>query len=188
MRYDFVAVTMITGRNRFNLYLLILLAGLSACGCRTSQKDPKAKLLSTIRVHLGATASDAERSVKAEIYREHPFSVTLQRDPFLTEAHIAAAKIMEVPGGGFDLQIQFNQQGTWLLQQYSAANPGKHYAIFSQFGEKGKKSRWLAAPAFTHLISNGTIQFAPDTSREEAEDIVRGLSNLAKKVEKKDKW
>ena len=179
---------MITGRNRFNLYLLLLLAGLFACGCRTSHKDPKARLLSTIRVHLGASPADLERSVKAEIYREHPFSVTLQRDPFLTEANIAGARIVEVPGGGFDLQIQFDRQGTWLLEQYSAANPGKHYAIFSQFGEKGKKSRWLAAPSFTRLISHGTIQFAPDASREEVEDIVRGLSNLAKKIEKQSKW
>jgi hypothetical protein len=188
MRYDFVAVTMIIGRNRFNLYLLLLLAGLFVCGCHTTKKDPKSKLLSTLRVHLAATAADASRLVKVEIYRASPVAISLEPDPFLTEANVAKAAIVDIPGGGFDLRIAFDQQGSWLLQQYSAANPGKHFALFSQFGLKGKQSRWLAAPAFSHLISNGMLQFAPDISREEAEDLVIGLNNLVKKAEDKNKW
>jgi preprotein translocase subunit SecD len=90
--------------------------------------------------------------------------------------------------GGFDLRIQFNSQGTWMLQNYSASNNGKHYAIFSQFGVDGKKARWLAAPVFNRLISDGVIQFTPDASREEAEEIARGLNNFAKKNADKDKW
>jgi hypothetical protein len=90
--------------------------------------------------------------------------------------------------GGFDLQIQLNQEGTWLLQEYSASNPGKHFAIFSQFGEKGKESRWLAAPEFANTVSDGLIQFTPDATREEADEIALGLNNIAKKNESKSKW
>ena len=57
-----------------------------------------------------------------------------------------------------------------------------------QFGEKGKQSRWLAAPQFTRLISNGILQFTPDASREETEEIAKGLNNIAKKNESNEKW
>ena len=40
----------------------------------------------------------------------------------------------------------------------------------------------------TKVISNGRFVFAPDATREEAERIVRGLNNMAKKLKTKDNW
>jgi hypothetical protein len=177
---------MITGRGRFNLYLLAALVAVVACGCRT-HKDPKAKEFATLRVHLEAGPQDAGRSIQVPIYRAHPFQLQVQNEPFLTEVQVASAKVVDVLGG-FDLQIQLNHQGTLLLQQYSADNRGRHFAIFTQFGEKGKESRWLAAPEFSMLISDGLIQFTPDASREEADEIAIGLNNAAKKNEKDVQW
>jgi hypothetical protein len=123
----------------------------------------------------------------AKIYRASPVEMQVEKEAFLTEADVASARVVEVLGG-FDIQIQMNREGTWMLQNYSASNSGKHYAIFSQFGEKGKQARWLAAPIFKRLISDGMIQFTPDTSREEAEEIAKGLNNFAKKNENNQKW
>lgn len=180
---------MIIGRSRFNTYLLVALAAVSLCGCRTgkTEEDKKSKLLATLRVHLEATSDDPMGTVTVPIYRASPVDITVEKEPFLTEAHVASARLVSTLGG-FELQIQLTRQGIWLLQSYSASNPGKHYAIFTQFGEKGKKSRWLAAPIFTHLISSGILQFTPDASREECEDIATGLNNLAKKNESNEKW
>jgi hypothetical protein len=75
-----------------------------------------------------------------------------------------------------------------LLQQYSATYSGKRYVVFSQFGVKAKETRWLAAPRFNRLVSDGILQFTPDASREEADEIAKGLNNLAKKNESNDKW
>jgi preprotein translocase subunit SecD len=178
---------MITGRGRFNLYLLLALATVVAGGCRTHKHD-KTKELATLRIHLeSGVDDDASRTQKVPIYRASPVDLTVDKEPFLTEAHVASAKVVDVLGG-FDLQIQLNRQGSWLFQEYSASNSGKHYAIFSQFGEKGKQSRWLGAPIFSRVMSAGIIQFTPDASREEAEDIARGLNNIAKKNESNDKW
>ena len=177
---------MITGRGRFNLYLLAALVAVVACGCRT-HKDPKAKLLANLRVHLEAGPQDAGRSIQVPIYRAHPFQLQVQNEPFLTELQVASAKVVDALGG-FDLQIQLNHQGTWLMQQYSANNRGRHFAIFTQFGEKGKQSRWLAAPEFSMLITDGLIQFTPDASRAEADEIAIGLNNAAKKNEKDSPW
>jgi hypothetical protein len=177
---------MITGRSRFNLYLLLTLAAAIACGCR-SHKDDKDKQLATLRVHLESPADDPSSSLKVPIYRASPVELRVEKEPFLTEAHVASAKVVDVLGG-FDLRIQLNQQGTWLLQEYSASNPQKHYAIFCQFGEKGKQSRWLAAPEFSRTISDGLIQFTPDASREEADEIALGLKNIAKKNDENSKW
>jgi len=136
---------MITVRGRFNLYLLLALVATIACGCRTHKND-KSKQLATLRIHLEAGGESSSRALKVPIYRANPVDVQIEQDPFLTEAHVASAQVVSVLGG-FDIQIQLNRQGTWLLQEYSAGNTGKHYAIFAQFGVKGKETRWLAAPA-----------------------------------------
>jgi hypothetical protein len=173
---------MIIGRNRFNIYLLPLLAAALLCGCRTHQNSPE-KQVATFRVHLEATADDPSHTAKAQIYRASPVELNIEKDPFLTEAQVASARVVNALGG-FDLRIQLDQEGTWLLQNYSASNPGKHYAIFTQFGEKGRESRWLAAPMFSRLMSDGVLQFTPDASHEEAEQIALGLNNMAKKFQK----
>ena len=177
---------MITGRYRFNIYLLLALAVVSLCGCQTHKHD-KDKQLATFRVHLETDTDDSSRSQKIPIYRAAPVDIQVEKDPFLTEAHVASARVVDVLGG-FDLMIQLNRQGIWLLQAYSGNNPGKRYAIFSQFGEKGKDSRWLAAPQFSRIISSGIIQFTPDATREEANQIALGLNNIAKKNESNEKW
>jgi hypothetical protein len=177
---------MITVRGRFNLYLLLALVATIACGCRTHKND-KSKQLATLRVHMQTGAGGISPAKKISIYRASPVDMSVEQEPFLTEAHVASAQVVNALGG-FEIQIQLNRQGTWLLQEYSASNSGQRYAIFSQFGEKGKESRWLAAPQFTRLINDGIIQFTPDATREEADEIVLGLNNLAKKNESNDKW
>jgi preprotein translocase subunit SecD len=177
---------MITTRGRFNLYLLLALVATIACGCRTHKND-KNKQLATLRIHLEAGVESTSRVLKVPIYRANPVDLQVEQEPFLTEAHVASAHVVSVLGG-FDIQIQLSRQGVWLFQEYSASNPGKHYAIFSQFGPKGKESRWLAAPVFSRTISDGIIQFTPDASREEADQIALGLNNIAKKNESNDKW
>jgi hypothetical protein len=67
------------------------------------------------------------------------------------------------------------------LEQFTAANPGRHLAIFGQWGDKLSAGRWLAAPLISRRITKGTIIFTPDASREEALKLVTGLSNIAKK-------
>lgn len=178
---------MITGRCRFNINLLAALAVALLCGCHTTRKDDATKLLATFRVNLETSGDDSTNSRKIHIYRKSPVDLTVEKDPFLTEAHVSSAQVVNVLGG-FDLRIQLNQEGTWLLQNYSVSNPGKHYAIFSQFGEKSNKGWWLAAPMFSRLISDGVLEFTPDASHEEAEQIALGLNNMAKKYQKSNKW
>jgi hypothetical protein len=71
-----------------------------------------------------------------------------------------------------------------MLEQYSAANPGRHFVIFGQWGDKLVNGRWLAAPLITHRISNGVLAFTPDITRAEADQLVLGLNNAAAKVHK----
>ena len=95
-----------------------------------------------------------------------------------------AAKVIDTPGG-FAIEIQFDETGTWLLEQYSAANPGGHFVIFGQWGDKLVNGRWLAAPLITHRIANGVLAFTPDCSREEADQLVLGLNNVAAQIRKR---
>jgi hypothetical protein len=159
----------------FNTYLL-LLAALTP-GCLST--DKKNKELSTFRIHIETNPDDTARNVPVSIGRSEPFVVNVEKAPFITEAHVENASLVDSLGG-FQIMVQLNQQGTWLLEQYSLAAREKHAAIFSNFGQ----SRWLGAPKLSRKISDGVIVFTPDATREEAERIVRGLNNMVKQIKK----
>jgi hypothetical protein len=182
-QFRFGEVTMIIRRARFNFYFS--LAGLVAvvgAGCQSPESKEKprsSRQESFIRVHLEVTDGRLEHAV-VPIYRAAPLHLMVERSPFLTELNVADARIIEGQGG-FAVLVQFEQKGTWLLETYSATNPRRKFAIFAQWGRKGEFTRWLAAPIITQRISDGVLSFTPDASREECEEIVWGLRNVARK-------
>ncbi len=118
---------------RFNLYLALAAALALLCGCQTHwhrQKGP----VSALRVHIQVNPDSLGTSQTISVLRSDPVLVTISRNPILTEANIVAAKVIDVQGG-FAIEIQFDENGTWLLEQYSAANPGGHFAIWSQWSK-----------------------------------------------------
>jgi len=166
---------MVVWMQRFNLYLALAAALALLCGCQTHrQKGP----LAALRVHIQVNPDSLGTSQTISVLRSEPVLVTVARNPILTEANIVAAKVVDTPGG-FAIEIQFDENGTWLLEQYSAANPGGHFAIFGQWGDKLANGRWLAAPLITYRIANGVLAFTPDASRAEADALVLGLNRVA---------
>ena len=165
--------------NRFNIYLLVaLLATLGGAGCESLGKKKEA---STLHLHLEVTRDGTDKNAPVPINRTDPIYINVEKQPFLDEGRVAKAAVIDVMGG-FAIFIQFDRQGTWLLEQYSTANKGRHVAIMSEFGE----ARWLAAPVMNKRISDGTLVFTPDATRAEAERIVHGLNNVAKAVQEKE--
>ena len=166
---------------QFNIYLaLAVVIGLTG-GCQTGDSKTKSAIL---RVHIEASSDPTGGSQQISLLRSAPVLVTIRREPILSEAYITAAKVIEARGG-FALRIQFDEHGTWLLEHYTAINPGNHLVIFGQWGDKMTDSRWLAAPLVARRISNGVLAFTPDCSREEADRLVDGLNNVAKKNQQK---
>jgi preprotein translocase subunit SecD len=167
---------------RFNLYLALAAALALLCGCQTHwhrQKGP----VGALRVHIQVNPDSLGTSQTISVLRSDPVLVTISKNPILTEANIVAAKVVDAPGG-FAIEVQFDENGTWLLEQYSAANPGGYFAIFGQWGDKLANGRWLAAPLITHRIANGVLAFTPDASRAEADQLVLGLNHGAAKIDK----
>jgi preprotein translocase subunit SecD len=113
--------------------------------------------------------------------------VNVEKEPFLTEADVAQVKVIDVVGG-FALCIRFDHSGTALLEECTTRNLGRRIAVFSQFGEKIKDYRWLAAPVISHRITDGVLTFTPDATREECDEIALGLNHVAKKVQKWTEW
>jgi len=169
-------------RPRFNIILSVLAALALACGCATD-KEKAEKHLAALRLHIESSANTGTSGQTITVLRDQPVSVTIATEPVLTEANIVAATLLETPGG-YAVEIKFDETGGWILVQQSAANPGKHFAVFGQWGEKLKDSRWLAAPQISHRIVGGVLAFTPDCSRDEAKELVLGLNNVAKKVAK----
>ena len=165
---------------QFNIYLALatLLGGV--CGCQT---NPQKKVVGALRAHIEVDPDPAGTSQTISVLRSDPVLVTIKSEPILTEANIVSAKVMDATGG-FAIEIKFDENGAWLLEQYSAANPGRHFVIFGQWGDKVANGRWLAAPLITRRISGGVLAFTPDCSREEADQLVLGLNNVAKAIHK----
>lgn len=149
---------------------------------RKAEEKKHSKEASTIRFHVETGALGTERSIEISVLRSQPMKLSVEREPFINEGNVVQASLVEAEET-FSIRIQLDRQGTWMLENMTASNTGKRLAIYSQFGD----SRWIAAPMIRKRISNGEITFTPDASREEAERIIRGLNNIAAKVQKKNK-
>ena len=171
--------------NGFNLYLTLAVLLVSVVGCKTAHSQDK-KVMSTLRLHLETRPDPMGRTEVVDVYRGSPVKFSIDKVPFLTEAMVKEAKVIDVTGG-FALQIQFDRQGSWLLEQYTSGNRTKHILVASQFVEPGEdkinKGRFLAAPQINNHISDGLFTFSPDASREEAERIATGLNDVASKLQ-----
>jgi preprotein translocase subunit SecD len=168
---------------RFNLYLICLLAVTLAAGCATQERSRRHQA-SKLDIHLEAPRDETNLSEPVPIYRAKPVMINVQRNAILTELNVKEAKVVDVVGG-FAIQIQFDRQGTWLFEEFTNQNHGKHFAVRCDFGEHLKESRWLAAPIVSKGITDGVFIFTPDATREEAEQLVLGLNNVAREVQKK---
>ena len=166
---------MVVWTRRFNLNLALAAALALLCGCHTHRQK---ELVSTLRVHIQMPADAGDTSQTVSVLRSDPVLITIARNPILTEANITAAWVTNSPGG-FAVEVKFDENGAWMLEEYSSANPGGHFAIFGQWGDLAADARWLAAPLITHRIANGVLSFTPDCSREEADRLVLGLNDVA---------
>ena len=160
---------------QFNIYLTLATALGLLCSCNTNKPHGQ---VSALRVHIEANPDTAGTTEEVSVIRADPVLVTITKQPILTEANVVAAKIINAPGG-FAINVHFDETGTWILELNTAANTGRHLALFGQWGEKLANGRWLAAPLITHRIADGALSFTPDMSRAEAEQFIVGLSNSA---------
>ncbi|MCX6904372.1 MAG: hypothetical protein NTW03_13015 [Verrucomicrobia bacterium] len=170
------------GSVTFNTYFCGLAWLALAMGCSTpdtyeSKEDDPSKQLTVLRLHIETTADAMGRSAEVPVFRARPVMVTIEREAFLTEQHVISAELVDEPGG-FSLLLEFEREGRWNLESYTAGHLRRRIAIFAGFPHE----RWLGAPVITKVISDGKLKFTPDATREEAVRIVRGLNNMARKV------
>jgi hypothetical protein len=169
-----------------NTYLLGMAAWLlGVAGCATSSttdfeshEDQPDKQLTSLRLHLEATPDPPVRTFDVPVWRARPMLVTIESAPFLSEAEVIGADLVDEPGG-FSIRVEFDRHGRWILERTTSGNLRRRIAVYSQFGPE----RWLAAPVIDHAMDDGKFSFTPDATRDEALRIVRGLKNIAKKFE-----
>lgn len=176
---QFLRETMLVRVPRFNTILAIILAAGVGTGCQSTKKKKEA---SVIRLHLETNADGTDKNGPVPIGRDKSFFVQVEKNPFLDEGHVQKATVVE-DIGGYQVQLQFDRAGTWLLEQYTTANKGRRVAIYSQFGD----ARWLGAPVIKQRIADGRYAFTPDATREETDRLVRGLNKVANKIDENRK-
>ena len=173
---------MMTGAGRFNTYLFLLAVALSV-GCKTAEERRRDKAITTFRLHLETNRGDTRSDAIVEIAGAQLY---VNNSPFLDETSVTNAAVVDTRDGGFAIQVQYDRHGTLVLDVVSTENRGRHLAIFTQFGPgKLEQKRWLGAPYIGSSITGGVLIFTPNSTRAEAEQVVQGLNNVAKKLKKK---
>lgn len=165
----------------FNGFLMLLVSAFVA-GCGTTEERQRKKEQSNIRIHAESDAR-GDLSSAVSVIRSAPVLLNVEREPLLDEHNVEGASV-EDQRGGFVIRVKFDRQGSWILERATVVHRGRRLAIHSEFGT----ARWLAAPLVTGKNSTGEIVFTPDCTREEAERMVRGLNNTARKLKRKANW
>ena len=176
--------TMRVYTSRFNLFLALAVLLVPLCGCTSlfHKDEPVAALRVHIELSPENAAAQTGEAETVSVVRSNPVQVAIEKDAILTEANIVAAKVVDTPDAPA-IEVRFDENGTWILEQYSASNPGRHFVIFGQWGKKLKNARWLAAPLITQRLNYGLLSFTPDMSRDDANQLVLGLNNVAKQFQ-----
>ena len=129
---------------RFNIYFS-LAAVFFAAGCASNNPNHSKKEQTTMRLYMESTHADLTHVGTVLVTRDKvPFMV--DKEPFLDEADITKAALVDDPSGDgtFSIQLGFNDHGSLILEMMTTSNKGRHIIIFSQFpipGEKQPKVR-----------------------------------------------
>jgi hypothetical protein len=180
-----------TGPRWFNFYLILAMTVLLA-GC-ASTKDPTDKYATMLRMHLESQPNQMIPPRTIAVYRSDPLVVQIESLHLVTEENVVEARVVD-QHGTYAIQIQFDQWAIPLLEHNSSSWQGRRLAIQAQWGPDYKwgrnyeHTRWLAAPKMNRKITDGTVTFTPDATREETYEIVAGLNNQARKVKKQLEW
>ena len=125
--------------HKFNTYLALASLFLAA-GCASKRASFAKSEQSTIRLYLEGNRQDLTGTGTVLVTRDR-FPVTIERAPFLTEADLRQATMIDEPGpnGGYSIELLFNDHGSLMLDMLTTANRGHHIVIFSQFPHPGYK-------------------------------------------------
>ncbi|PYK98117.1 MAG: hypothetical protein DME19_13735 [Verrucomicrobia bacterium] len=169
---------------RFNSYLL-LLALVAAAGCKTAGERTHDRAISTFRLHLEGNPDGDQSTAVIQIAG---VELRVNNASFLDETSVTKAAVVDTREGGFAIRVQYDPHGTLVLDSVTSENRGRRIAVFTQYGvRKLEHRRWLAAP-YGAPITDGVLIFTPVATREESEEIVLGLNNVAKKIGKRNRY
>lgn len=121
----------------FNIYFALVCLVLAA-GCasdkQTDERKSHKKEQSTIRLYLEGQKADRTTAGTVMVTR-NKYLYTVEREPFLNEADLVGASIVDDPSGdgSYSIQLTFNDHASMLLDMDTASNKGKHIIVFSQF-------------------------------------------------------
>ncbi len=165
---------------RINIYLGIALGCLLFMGCKTTDQKKQGKDATTIQLFIENINTVAEKR-SVTIGQQPKIQIQVTPTPFADTADIKEVEIVDVDNlGGFAIRLTFNDHGKLVLDTVTTSSKGLRMPVMVAYTE----IRWLGAPIIKRRISDGSLVFTPDCTRAEAERIVRGLTNVIKKLSK----
>jgi preprotein translocase subunit SecD len=182
MRFDCLAANMRACFAHFNPYLaLLVVAGLGG-GCKSPEQRKHDRTYTNLRFHLESSLDGTDRQ---EIVEMSGVKIVVAKAPFLDSASVERASVVDGVGDTYSIEVKFDRHGTLVLDSVTTSYRGRQLAIYAEFGsERPPASRWLGGLLIARRISDGRFEFTPRATREETEEIVLGLNNIAAKLHK----
>lgn len=166
---------------RFNTYLLLLAVVLSV-GCKSPEQRKRDNTVAKFRLYLEGAQDGTTDYETIEI---SGVRLLANRQPFLDEGNIRQAAVLETRDGGYAMEVQFDQHGTFVLDAISAQYRSRRMIVFSELSvDEIVTPHWLGAPLIGRRILDGQILFTPNATREIADQIALGVNNLVKKAKR----
>ncbi|KAB2659705.1 MAG: hypothetical protein DVB32_07580 [Verrucomicrobia bacterium] len=167
-------------RVRINIFLGSFLACFLLVACKTTEQKKQGKEASTIQIFLENVNSAAEKRL-ITVGERMKTQVNVDLSPFADTADLLNATVVDIDEmGGFGIRLNFNDHGKLVLDTVTASSKGMRMPVLVAYTQV----RWLGAPRINRRITDGSLVFTPDCTRQEAERIVRGLTNVIHKLSK----
>jgi len=170
---------------RFNIYLVCLTAALAMtwAGCTSPEARRRDRVHYTelwLYEGMPQTFIDTNKSMAIAVAN---IPLLVKKSPFLTEEHLDEAEVIDSPGGGYAMQLRFDDHGRYQLDAFTGSHRRQHLVIFARYGLRKEKDEvplkeaWLAAPLITRQVNDGILTFTPNATKVELYSILDGLRN-----------
>jgi hypothetical protein len=156
------------------------------CGCSAPVIDKDNALLA---IFVETKSEDPDVARQVEWFRSDPRTAWLENKPvFQPLHHMEKAELIQTEDGIPAIRLTFNQRGKRLLKNVTTLRSGRRLFMMAWYRQnpedKEMKPRCIGVRFIERSNDTGQFVFLPDTTKDEAKQLVDGFNNLAKKIQR----
>jgi hypothetical protein len=174
-----------TGRRSKSIRLVLaMVVVLGGCSAPMINKDN-----ALLAIFVETKTEDPDLARRVEWFRSAPRTAWLESKPvFQPLHHMERAELVQTADGVPAIRLIFNQRGKRVLTNVTTVQVGRRFFMMAWYrqnpDDKEMKPRCIGVSHIEKPNNSGQFVFLPDTTKDEAKQLVKGFNNLAKKIQR----